>query len=102
MSNSILDLYISEGYPYQMSVSLNDEDDIDLESNYTCWFNSSSIGTLQFTFVTDRWQLEMSSTDTAKLTDSIEEYVVYAINISSGKKRKLISGRIRVDDKVRT
>lgn len=102
MGNAILDLFISRNYIFPLSVSLDNEDGEDLESDYTCWFYCESIGSLEFTFVTDRWQLEISAINTNKITDRFEDYVVYAINTSDSKERKLISGRIVLDDKVRT
>ena len=47
------------------------------------------------------YTLTLSGTDTAKLTDNLEEYVVYVTETATGVESKLLTGRIHLDKKVR-
>lgn len=102
MAKAILDLFIEKGYPYVLNLDMNDVNGEDLENDYSCYFENDSIGLLQFTVSDDRYHLEMSETDTNKLTSNLQEYVVYTINTLDSKPAKLLSGRIHIDERVRT
>lgn len=99
MSKEILDVYIEQGYEYVFDVNLNDIYDNSLEPYYNCYFESSSIGTKQYTVDSDMFRLTLSETDTGKITDNLEKYTIYAKSISTGKYDKLLAGRIHLDKK---
>lgn len=101
MAKEILDLYIEQGYEYPLNLDFNASDGSDLETDYTCFFESPSIGTKQFSVISNAFSLTLSEADTSKLTTNLEEYVVYAYNITNGTYDKLLSGRIHVDSRIR-
>ena len=106
MAKEIIDIFIEEGYPYDFELDFNDVEDADLEDDYSCIFYSSSIGSKSFSVGTnllgeDMYTLTLSGTDTAKLTDNLEEYVVYVTETATGVESKLLTGRIHLDKKVR-
>lgn len=96
-----MDLFIDVGYPYDLNINMNTAAGTDLEQDYSCYFECDSIGQLQFTVANSRYELEISATDTDKLTTMHEEYVVYAIKTADSKPEKLLSGRIYIDERVR-
>jgi len=96
MAKAILDIFIEAGYPYAFII---------LEADYDCYFECESIGQLQFSVVSavvDSYELLISKEDTNKLLTTLEEYTVYTVKISDGAYSQLLSGRIHVDDKVRS
>ena len=100
MAKEILDLFIEQNYPYELTLDFNASDGTDLETDYTCTFYSPSIGEKTFSVVTSAYYLELSAIDTNKLTTNMEEYTVYVTKIADSKKDKILSGRIVVDMKV--
>lgn len=101
MAKVILDLYIEPSYPYQFNIDVNTAGGVDLEGDYSCYFYCESIGQLQFSVVGDRYELTISSTNTDKLLDNLEDYTVYVIKTADSVPEKLMSGRIHIDKKVR-
>jgi hypothetical protein len=101
MTKVIVDLFIEKGYPYNLNVNMDTVDGTNIEPSHTCYFYCESIGTLTFSVVDNRYELEISSIDTDKLGSSLEDYSVYVIANSDGKYRKVLSGRIHTDKKVR-
>ena len=105
MAKALLDIQIEAGYPYPFILDMNDADGVDLETDYSCYFECDSIGQLQFAVVngaTNRYELLISKENTDKLLANLEEYTVYNIKTSDGAYSKLLSGRIHVDNKVRS
>lgn len=96
-----MDLFIEKGYPYTFNLDMNNTDGADLEGDYYCYFECSSIGKLQFGVANNRYELEISEVNTNKLVNNLEEYVVYVVKKSNSKPEKLLTGRIHVDEKVR-
>ena len=103
MARAVLDLSIQAGYPYEITLDMEDYNGNDLEADYSCYFYCESIGTLTFSAnaTNDAWELEISEANTDLLLTNLEDYVVYTIKTSDSKKTKLLEGRIHVDAKVR-
>ena len=101
MGKAIVDLFIEKSYPYNLNVNFDDTDGTDLEDLYACYFECDSIGQLAFSKANDRYELEISAANTDLLDDNLEEYTVYAIKVSDSSPKKLLSGRIHLDKKVR-
>lgn len=97
MAKEILNIYVEKGYEYIFDLNFNSEEGNDLESQYVCWFESSSIGQKQYTVSDNMFKLTLSAIDTNKLTTNLEKYSVYVNNISSGVHSKLLTGRIHVE-----
>lgn len=97
MAKEILDIYVEKGYEYEFNLNFNSDTGIDLEPEYECWFESSSIGTKEYTVSENMFKLTLSASDTSKLTTNLEKYAVYVNNISSGVHSKLLTGRIHVE-----
>lgn len=97
MAKELIDIYVEQGYPYDFVLDMNDANDLDLESEYNCYFSCPSIGTKVFSVVADSYFLELTAIDTGLLDTNLEEYTVYTIKISDGSKDKLLSGRIILD-----
>lgn len=97
MAKEILDIYVEKGYEYEFNLNFNSDTGTDLEPEYDCWFESSSIGVKQYTVLDNMFKLTLSATDTNKLTTNLEKYAVYVNNISSGVYSKLLTGRIHVE-----
>lgn len=102
MAKEIIDIYIEKGYPYPFDIDFNTEDGLDLESEYTCWFENKDIGLKQFSVIDNTFKLILTQEDTGKLESNLEDYVVYAQKISTSEYEKLLSGRIIIDEKVRS
>ena len=102
MAKIITDLFIEQGYPYDLNLDYNAADGENLETSYTCYFYSPSIGSKQFSVVNNAYSLTLSKTDTAKLIDNLEEYVVFTVKSSDLSEEKLMSGRIHRDIKIRS
>ena len=49
MAKEILDIYVEKGYEYEFNLNFNSDTGTDLEPEYECWFESSSIGTKEYT-----------------------------------------------------
>lgn len=100
MAKEILDIYIEQGYPYEFNLDFNNVDGSDLENSYTCYFENNSIGKKQYAVIDNRFDLTLSSIDTDKLKDNMENYVVYVVrNTDSTDINKLLTGRIILDKK---
>ena len=97
MAKEILDIYVEKGYEYEFNLNFNSDTGTDLEPEYACWFESSSIGVKQYTVLDNMFKLTLSATDTNKLTTNLEKYAVYVNNISSGVYSNLLTGRIHVE-----
>ena len=97
MAKEISDIYVEKGYEYEFNLNFNSDTGTDLEPEYDCWFESSSIGVKQYTVLDNMFKLTLSATDTNKLTTNLEKYAVYVNNISSGVYSKLLTGRIHVE-----
>ena len=104
MAKAILDLSIQAGYPFYFSLDLNDSAGLDLESEYSCWFECESIGKLQLSVNTEgtAYEITISKENTDLLLTNLEEYVIYTIKTSDSSYDKLLSGRLHIDAKVRT
>ena len=102
MARAIQDLFINQGYNYYFSIDLEDSVGLDIEVDYTCYFECDSIGKLEFSVVDDRYELIISGSNTDKLETQLEEYVVYVTATIDGEYDKLLGGRIHIDEKVRT
>ena len=103
MAKEILDIYVEPGYSYEFNLNFDTVTGVDLEPDYTCYFNCASIGELQFTHNTTskHYELVISEANTAKLLSNLEEYSVYVKKTADNKYDKLLSGRIHTDNKVR-
>ena len=103
MAKEILDIYVEPGYSYEFNLNFDTVTGVDLEPDYTCYFNCASIGELQFTHNTTskHYELLISEANTAKLLSNLEEYSVYVKKTADNKYDKLLSGRIHTDNKVR-
>lgn len=103
MAKEILDIYVEPGYRYEFNLNFDTVTGVDLEPDYTCYFNCASIGELQFTHNTtsEQYELVISEANTAKLLSNLEEYSVYVKKTADNKYDKLLSGRIHTDNKVR-
>lgn len=103
MAKEILDIYVEPGYRYEFNLNFDTVTGVDLEPDYTCYFNCASIGELQFTHNTTskHYELLISEANTAKLLSNLEEYSVYVKKTADNKYDKLLSGRIHTDNKVR-
>lgn len=97
MAKEILDIYVEQGYPYDFDLDFNSIDGTDLENDYTCYFVNDSIGSKQFEVINNRYNMVLTSEDTGKLINNLEQYTIYAYEIVTGKKNKLLSGRIHLD-----
>lgn len=102
MGKAIVDLFIEPSYPYDLNVNFDDSDGTDLEDAYACYFECDSIGQLTFSKANDRYELTISGANTDKLLTTLEDYTVYAIKTADSSPTKLLSGRIHIDNKVRT
>jgi hypothetical protein len=100
MAKEIIDIYVEQGYSYNFDLDFNLFDGTDLEDEYTCYFYNESIGEKQYSAIDNVFKLTLSESDTGKVQANLEEYVVYAIDSSTGSKEKLLSGRIIIDKKV--
>ena len=100
MAKEILDIYVEQGYPYNFDIDFNLFDGTDLENDYTCVFYNSSIGSKNYSVVSNTFKLTLSKEDTGKITKNLETYVVYATETATGLTDKLLSGRIILDKKV--
>ena len=97
MAKEILDIYVEKGYEYEFNLNFNSDTGTDLEPEYECWFESSSIWIKEYTVSKNMFKLTLLATDTNKLTTNLEKYAVYVNNISSGVHSKLLTGRIHVE-----
>ena len=102
MAKEILDIYVEAGYPYNFDIDFNTDTGVDLEGDYTCWFENKHIGKKQYSVVDNTFKLTLTSEDTGKLIENLEEYVVYAIQSSNAEPNKLLSGRIVLDKLIRS
>lgn len=104
---AITDLNIEAGYPYELELDLNDYEGVDLEDEYTCYFECDSIGKLELSVVVDSYteniySVTISKENTDKLLVNLEKYIVHTIKTSDGSYDKLLEGRIHINNKVRT
>ena len=102
MAKAIQDLFINQGYPYDLNIDMQDSDGLDLENDYSCYFECDSIGQLQFDVVDERYELTISAINTRKIENTLEDYVVYILSTSDSVPEKLMSGRIHIDSEVRS
>ena len=102
MAKAIQDLFINQGYPYELNINMQDSSGLDLEEDYNCYFECDSIGQLQFSVANDRYELTISAINTSKLSTTLEDYVVYIIKTADSVPEKLMSGRIHIDEEVRS
>ena len=102
MAKAIQDLFINQGYPYELNINMQDSSGLDLEEDYHCYFECDSIGQLQFSVANDRYELTISAINTSKLSTTLEDYVVYIIKTADSVPEKLMSGRIHRDEEVRS
>jgi hypothetical protein len=107
MAKAILDIYFEKAFPYEFNLNMNTPAGEDLENDYNCYFECAPItagvgnSRLQFSVVNNRYHLDISGVNTDKITSSLEEYIVYIVEIATGKEEKLLSGRVHIDHKVR-
>lgn len=107
MGRAIQDLHIEAGYPYELEIDLNSYEGLDMEEDYTAYFECDSIGKLTFTPTDDGYSeytyiLTISKEDTDKLLVNLEKYTVYTIKTSDSDYDKLLEGRLHVNGKLRT
>lgn len=97
----IIDIYIEPSYTYNFDLDFNLFDGTNLEDDYSCYFYSSSIGTKNYIVEDDIFKLTLSEADTGKLSNNLEEYVVYSQNNNTTEKEKLLTGRIIINKKIK-
>lgn len=101
MGKAILDIFIEKGYPYDLNINMDTPDGTDLETDYSCYFECASVGSIQLSVANNRYETEISAVNTNKMVH-LEDYVVYVIETATSKPKKLLTGRLHIDKKVRS
>lgn len=99
MAKEILDIYVEQGFRFIFDMDYNTYDGEDLEDTNDVYFENKSIGKKQFTLVNNTLYLELTESDTNKISSNLESYTIYAIEKLTSIKNKLLSGRIHLDIK---
>ena len=99
MAKEILDIYVEQGFSFGFDMDYNTYNGEDLEDTNDVYFENKSIGTKQFIVVNNTLYLELTESDTIKISSNLETYTVYAIDKLTSVKNKLLSGRIHLDKK---
>ena len=99
MAKEILDIYVEQGFRFIFDMDYNTYDGEDLEDTNDVYFENKSIGKKQFTVLNNTLYLELTESDTNKISSNLESYTIYAIEKLTSIKNKLLSGRIHLDIK---
>lgn len=98
MAKEILDITIEKSYEYSFDLDFNLPDGTDLESQYTCYFKNTDIGTKTFSVINNKFSLVLTSEDTGKIQSNLQTYEVYVRHNVTTKYEKLLSGRIHIEE----